>query len=134
QLADKYEFYGQTPALDISQSITTLSESAFTCFIDQFLKLEPSRSISTKTATEIAKSLTLGIIGPIASQIDPLLLGRVDRSMRISEAYIKRLNSSFKDANMKKLIGGYPSHEFVIDFDEAKDVFETVREPTEEER
>jgi hypothetical protein len=133
QLADKDEFLGQTPALDVSQSITTLSESAYTCFMDQFLKLEPGRSISTKTAVEIGKSLTLGIIGPIASQIDPLLLGRVDRSMRIAEAYIKRLNSSFKDANAKKLIGGYPSHDFVIDFDEAKEVFGNVREPTEEE-
>ena len=131
QLADKDEFYGQTPALDVSQSITTLSESAFNCFIDHFLKLEPGRGISTKTAVEIAKSLTLGIIEPIASQIDPLLLGRVDRSMKIAEAYIQRLNSNFKQA--KKLIGGYPSHEFVIDFEEANQVFGTVREPTEDE-
>src|SRR5215831_15064339 len=31
QLADKEEFYGQTPALDVSQSIATLSDSAFNC-------------------------------------------------------------------------------------------------------
>jgi Serine dehydrogenase proteinase len=134
QLADKDEFFGQTPALDVSQSMTTLSEIAYESFSDCFLKLDPGRSMSTKTAVEIAKSLTLGIIGPIASQIDPLLLGRVDRSMKVAEAYIKRLNPGFKEANIKKLIGGYPSHEFVIDFDEAKQVFESVREPTEEEK
>jgi hypothetical protein len=131
QLADKDEFYGQTPALDVSQSMTTLSETSFNCFIDHFLKLEPGRGISTKTAVEIAKSLTLGIVEPIASQIDPLLLGRVDRSMKIADAYIQRLNPNFRQA--KKLIGGYPSHDFIIDFDEAKDVFENVREPTEHE-
>jgi hypothetical protein len=134
QLADKDEFFGQTPALDVRQSMTTLMESAFVNFMDRFLELDPGRSMSTKTAVEIAKSLTLGIIEPIASQIDPLLLGRVDRSMRVAEAYIKRLNPGFKETNIQQLIGGYPSHEFVIDFDEAKKVFENVREPTEEER
>ena len=128
QLADKDEFYGQTPALDVSQSISTLSESAFNCFIDHFLKLEPGRSLSTKTACEIAKSLTLGIVEPIASQIDPILLGRVDRSMKIADAYIMRLNPNFM--NSKKLIGGYPSHDFVIDFEEAKTLFQNIREPS----
>jgi hypothetical protein len=134
QLADKDEFFGQTPALDVSQTMTTLAESAYESFSDCFLKLDPGRSMSTKTAVEIAKSLTLGIIGPIAGQIDPLLLGRVDRTMRVAEAYIKRLKPGFNDANIRKLIGGYPSHDFVIDFDEAKEVFENVREPTDDER
>jgi hypothetical protein len=45
-------------------------------------------------------------------------------------------NPGFKESNIQKLIGGYPSHEFVIDFDEAKEVFgdDVVRQPTEEER
>ncbi len=132
QLADKDELYGQTPALDVSQSVATLSDSAFNCFIDHFLKLEPGRSMSTKTACEIAKALALGIVEPIASQIDPLLLGRVDRSMKIAEAYITRLSPTF--AGAKQLIGGYPSHGFVIDFEEAKLLFQNVREPSPDER
>jgi hypothetical protein len=79
----------------------------------------------------MAKVLTLGVIEPIAAQIDPLLLGRVDRSMRIAEEYCTRLNPSF--SNIKKLVGGYPSHEFVIDFGEAKSLFANVRHPNESE-
>jgi hypothetical protein len=87
--------------------------------------------VSTKNAIEIAKALTLGIVEPIASQIDPLLLGRVDRSMKIAEAYSIRLNPNFN--GIKKLIGEYPSHEFVIDFTEAKGLFPSVREPDAKE-
>jgi ClpP class serine protease len=36
QLADKNEMFGQTPALDVSQSLATLSESSFKFFTDLF--------------------------------------------------------------------------------------------------
>jgi Serine dehydrogenase proteinase len=131
QLADKKEMFGQTPALDVSQALATLSDSAFNFFTNQLFEMEPGRGISTNTAVDIAKSLTLGIIEPIAKQIDPLLLGQVERSMRIAKAYCTRLNPKF--ANIKKLSEDYPSHEFVIDFQEAKTLFNNVREPTAEE-
>ena len=131
QLADKSEFYGQTPALDVSQALATLSESAFNFFTSHFFSMGPGRGMNTQLASDIAKTLTLGIIEPIAKQIDPLLLGRVDRSMKIAEAYSERLNKSFR--NIKTLVQGYPSHEFVIDLDEAKSIFASVREPKKEE-
>jgi hypothetical protein len=131
QLADKNEMFGQTAALDVSQSLATLSDSAFKFFTEHFFNLGPGQGISTKTAVDIAKTLTLGIVEPIASQIDPLLLGRVDRSMKIAEAYGIRLNPNFK--NIKRLIAEYPSHEFVIDFMEAKTLFSSVREPDSKE-
>lgn len=87
--------------------------------------MEPGRGISTKTASEIALKLTNSIIEPIASQIDPLLLGRVERSMRVAEAYSQRLNPNFR--HIKKLVGEYPSHEFVIDVEEAEKLFNSVR-------
>ena len=127
QLADKTELFGQTAALDVSQALVTLSGSAFTFFTEHFFNMGPGRGISTQTASDIAKTLTLGIIEPIAKQIDPLLLGRVDRSMKIAEAYAGRLNPRFR--NIKRLVEEYPSHEFVIDFDEAQTLFERVRQP-----
>ena len=127
QLADKSEFLGQTPGLDVSQALATLSGSAFDIFTSHFFNLSPGRSISTQLAREIAATLTQGIIEPIASQIDPLLLGRVDRSMRIAEAYTTRLNPAFR--NIDRLVRGYPSHEFVIDLAEAHEIFGNVRSP-----
>lgn len=131
QLADKEELFGQMPALEVSQTLTTLSQTAFNFFTSHFFGMEPGRGVSTKTATEIALSLSTAIIGPIASQIDPLLLGRVERSMRVAEAYSQRLNKDF--SKIEKLINGYPSHEFVIEIDEAREVFSNVRKPTESE-
>jgi hypothetical protein len=131
QLADKKEMYGQTPALEVSQALTTLSESSFTFFTNHLFNMGPGQSISTSAAITIAQSLTLGIIQPIASQIDPLLLGRVERSMRIAKAYSARLNKNF--INIKKLVEDYPSHEFVIDCIEAKSLFPVVREPNSDE-
>ena len=131
QLADKNEYFGQTPALDVSQALATLSNSAFDFFSSHFLSMGPGRGMNTQTASEIAKTLTLGIIEPIAKQIDPLLLGRVDRSMKIAQAYAERLNPNFK--NIKRLVENYPSHEFVIDFEEARSIFESVRVPNQQE-
>jgi hypothetical protein len=131
QLSDKNELFGQTPALDVSQSIATLSNTAFEFFTDHFFGMSPGRGVNTKTAVDIAKCLTLGIIEPIASQIDPLLLGRVDRSMKIAHAYGLRLNPNF--TKIEKLIEGYPSHNFVIDFEEASTLFPNVREPNSDE-
>ena len=135
QLADKEELYGQTAALDVQQSLSTLAKFAYDNFFSTFLKLEPGRALSTKTANEIAKSLTLGLVNPIAAQIDPLLLGRVDRSMKIAEAYIDRLAPGFKGKS--QIVGGYPSHGFVIDYQEAKGIFDGVipiREPNQVEK
>lgn len=100
-------------------------------FSNNLVTLGPGQTISTGTAVDIAKSLTLGILGPIASQIDPLLLGRVERSMKIANAYSNRLNRNF--SGIKRLVEEYPSHEFVIDYLEAKEIFANVREPDADE-
>ncbi|MHB1083070.1 MAG: hypothetical protein ACYC67_27000 [Prosthecobacter sp.] len=131
QLADKEELLGQMPALEVSQTLTTLSQTAYNFFIEHFYAMEPGRGISTKMASEIALKLTTAIVEPIASQIDPLLLGRVERSMRIAEAYSARLDPSFR--HIKKLVSDYPSHEFVIDVEEASKLFTSVRRPNPKE-
>jgi len=131
QLADKEELFGQTPALDVQQSLATLSKFTFDTFFDFLLKINPA-GLSTKIASDLAKNLALGITTPIAAQIDPLLLGRVDRSMKIAEAYSERLQKDFK--GKAKLSGGYPSHSFIIDYEEADTIFSNLRAPDEDEK
>jgi|ERR1041385_1635676 hypothetical protein len=130
QLTDKEDVFAQTPALDIQQSVATLSKLTFDTFWDYFLSLAKA-GLGSKTASEAARNLALGISSPIAEQIDPLLLGRVDRSMKIAEAYSDRLRKDFK--GKARLSGDYPSHSFVIDYDEAKTIFPNLREPNAEE-
>ena len=70
-------------------------------------------------AAETATQLTIGMMEPLYSQIDPIRLAEVERSSRIAKKYGERLQTDNlnKDA-LERLIGDYPSHNFVIDRNE----------------
>ncbi len=106
--------------LNYVQSILSLNERLFQSFESNFLNLKKasSNTITTKTAGEISSRLAVGLISPISAQIDPIKLGEVLRAVTIAEKYGSRLSDN-TDA-ISKLITEYPSHGFVIDFEEAK--------------
>ncbi len=110
--------------------LDVLNEKLFSTFEDSFLKIKHrSRyAITTKTAGEICSSLAVGLLSPISGQIDPLKLGDIQRAINITYAYGMRLGAT-KDT-LDRLILGYPSHSFVIDIDEAAQIFNTVKSPT----
>jgi hypothetical protein len=87
--------------------------------------------LATKTAADIATSMVTALLSPITAQLDPLRAGEITRSNRIGAEYGERLSNKADTVN--KLIVGYPSHAFVIDIDEAKQLFDSVREPNEAE-
>lgn len=120
-----------TSGLNFIQSLLSINEQLFSSFEKSFLTLKrKSRyTITTKTAAEIATKLTVGLISPISAQIDPIKLGEVYRAMKIAEYYGKRISK--EDELITKLIIGYPSHGFVIDFKEAKEIFVNVRSPND---
>lgn len=99
-------------------------------FFQQFIK--SGGVVTTKMAAEIASSMAVGLLAPVAGQIDLLRLGELSRSMEVAYEYGIRLNPNLRKS-IKKLVSGYSSHSFVIDREEAKDLFRTVREPTEAE-
>lgn len=116
-----------TSGLSYLQSLILLNEQLFKSFEENFLSLKrrSGYSITTRTAAEIGSKLAVGIISPISAQIDPLKLGEVQRAIKIAAEYGKRL---CKDNRLiTKLMSGYPSHGFVIDFQEAKTMFPNVR-------
>src|SRR6266536_3755982 len=54
--------------------------------------------------------------------------------MRIAQEYGERIKTdNLKPGALESLIADYPSHEFVIDLEEARELFENVREPNQEE-
>jgi hypothetical protein len=116
-------------SFDYMQILVTLKSFAFSMFEEYFLTLKSKSgsSITTKTASNIATSLTTGILAPIAEQIDPLRIGEVQRAINMAIEYGKRLNKDEK--LLIKLTSDYPSHGFVIDFAEARELFKCVREP-----
>lgn len=132
QLAKDDEL-SNTSGLSYLQSLTSLNEQIFRSFESNFLNLKRKSgfTITTKTAAEIGSKLAVGLISPISAQLDPVKLGEVQRAIKIADAYGKRLCDD--NTIVSRLIAGYPSHGFVIDFEEAKKIFPSVRFVNQEE-
>lgn len=131
QLGKDDELFKRSSGLDLSEAIRFLQELSWEVFQQNFVKLKSGTNITTKTAADIAQGIARGIIEPIASQVDPIKLGEVNRSLVIAREYGTLLNPRFE--NFEKLISGYPSHSFVIDRWQAKELFSNLRTVTKEE-
>jgi hypothetical protein len=124
-----------TSGLCYSQAISFLQTQAFQIF-ESFLlgiKERSQGTITTKTAADIGEKIAVGLLSPITHLIDPLKLGEIVRSANIAHHYGMRLSKN--QPLIASLISGYPSHSFVIDFVEAKELFgNMVRELNEKEK
>jgi len=121
---------GQTPC----QSLAFLQEHAFDLFEYSFFELlkRSKRQVTFITATRIATELTTGLLSPVYAHLDPMRLGEYHRDMMIAFEYGKRLgeHNLVSEAALRRLTHEYPSHSFVIDRDEAKELFINVEEPS----
>jgi Periplasmic serine proteases (ClpP class) len=127
------EFLQRSSGITITQALRYLEERAFQTWEDSFLKVRQRSGgvITTKTASEIAAAISVGIYSPISDKIDPSRIGDLQRSCDIALQYGIRLG--MPDHMVQHLIHGYPSHGFAIDFREAKQIFRNVRIVTEAE-
>jgi hypothetical protein len=128
QIAKADEIGFRSSGLDLSQALNSVSGHAFEIFERQFLEIKNRSAgvITTKTAGEIAANITVGLMSPITSQIDPLRLGEIQRAINIAYEYGVRLSDT--EERVQQLINNYPSHSFVIDYDEAQKIFGNVRD------
>jgi hypothetical protein len=137
QLRKPEEVGERTSGLTPIQALLFLEERSTTLFKRHFKSLRFSEDLvfSTKMAADTATNITTGLLGPIYQQIDPIRLAEVDRSLKISTEYGERIGkSNLKSGALEKLLAGYPSHSFVIDLEEARELFVKVDEPTPELR
>ena len=117
------------------QSLLTLQSGAWEMFRNNLfgLKVSTVGQVTLKTALETATALTKGLYGPLFGQVDPSRLAEDERSKRIVEEYGKRLQSrsgNLRDGALEDLVAEYPSHQFVIDRDEAREsLFKNVAPP-----
>ena len=137
QLSKADEIDEQISGMAPIQALNVLKNETFKSFEDHFLKLRyrSGRQITTKMAADIATRLTVGLFNRIYCQIDPMRLGETQRALLIAEHYgIRLASNNVKNGVLDKLIADYPSHGFVIDQREAKELFEHVRSPSDDER
>lgn len=127
------ELFGRNSGLDINQAVDFLKDEALTTFNNYMNKLV-RQGLSTKVAADMAAKLVNGLFTPITAQIEPLRLAEMQRATNITYAYGRRLSASgenIKPRGLEQLVGGYPSHGFVIDRKEARTLFKHVDSPTE---
>lgn len=135
QIHKQDEIFQRNSGLDILRGITYLQSEALNSFKKYLFDINRMGGVSTKIAAEIAGDLVKGLYNPIYAQIDPLRLGEMNAALQIANEYGMRLNSktkSLKDQALNKLIHSYPTHGFVIDRSEAKELFENVSAPQPE--
>jgi hypothetical protein len=119
---------GQT----VVAALSSLQEKAFGAFQQFFLELQVNSSgrITLRTAADLAAALTIGLLSPVYSQIDPMHVGEAGRASSIAQQYGQRLNETARNLKpdaLEFLIGGYSNHGFVIDRREATKLFVRVR-------
>ena len=86
--------------------------------------------ISRKNALEIGMSFGASVVQGLLSQIEPIAVFAADRALQTASEYGRRLlrrymladNPEMIDLLMGSLIERYPTHGFVIDAQEAKDL------------
>ncbi len=122
--------------LDLMKTFGYLQNNAYEAFRSFMVDIRMGGQMSTKIAAEMATALSVGLYGKIFAQIDPVKVGEVQRALSIASAYGELLDEkskNLKDGALAKLVAGYPTHGFVIDRKEAKQLFENVRKPSPEE-
>jgi hypothetical protein len=110
--------------LDEFKSMEFLREYA-TETLDYFSNIVIERSgMSVKEALHEAIPAVIGMMTPLYSHIDPSKVGGYRRSLAVAEEYAKRILAARRfpdvDGLTQKLVWNYPSHDFVIDFDEVR--------------
>ncbi|MDN7751770.1 SDH family Clp fold serine proteinase [Burkholderia gladioli] len=119
--------------LEVMEALNISAAHAQQVFSQNLVDLRQSWRLSTKLAGEFAGILAAAAVQPLYAQIDPARLGEMQRAMRIALEYGARLSAhsqSLKPGSLEQLVGGYPSHSFVIDRKEAKQLFNSVHTPT----
>lgn len=133
QLKKNDEIGEMSSGLAIMTALDALKDRSISAFNSHLVKIRYENQISTKMSADIATRLTEALVAPMAAQIDPIKLGEHQRAMSIAITYGQRLtakSSSLKEGALVKLIASYPSHGFVIDRKEARELFKCVESPS----
>lgn len=138
QLRKQDELFEYSSGLNTVHMMQYCYAQAMTAYRQHLLDLRLGGALATKVAAEMSASVVSGVFGPLFAQIDPSRLAEAMRAMNIATAYGVRLTENDRgnlvEGALDRLVRDYPSHEFVIDKEEARTLFDRVRdaEPAEE--
>lgn len=127
QVLKKDEMLERQSGLAPIQAIEYLNERSIQYCRDCFADILTNFNFSAKTSIKVAIELVSNTLKPVYSQLDPVTLAEAYRAIKIAHDYGSRLaTENVKSDTVFKLVRQYPSHAFVIDRDEARDLFNNV--------
>jgi hypothetical protein len=136
QLLRRDEIGSRRSGLTTRSALEDLKTHSFELF-EHFMYEIIQRSgtaVSFRTAADVASRISARLMSRIYEQINPDALGQDYRDLNIAFKYGERLTRKYgnlKKGALRRLIYDYPSHDFVIDLEEAEEIFERVELPTE---
>ncbi|MEO3475761.1 hypothetical protein AAFN86_28175 [Roseomonas sp. CAU 1739] len=135
QLLPKDDIIGRRSGLVTRSAISDLKTHTFELFEHFMMQIISSSggSVSFKAAADVAARTTAKVMGRIYEQVNPDMLGQDFRDLNVAMKYGERLNRRYKNLKpngLRRLVHDYPAHDFVIDHEEAKEIFERVSLPT----
>ena len=136
QLIKQDEIVSRKSGLLAKSSFESLGEVAFETYEALMIRitLKSSGNVSFKVASELAANMASTLLAPVYAQINPEIVGSEKRDLSIAFDYGVRLIKAAKNASVEtvdQLVNGYPSHDFIIDVGETRELFRNVEEPTE---
>jgi hypothetical protein len=137
QLLKPNEIDARKSGLLSKSAFESLSEIAYELYEEFMLKttMKSGGLVNFKVASELSASITSNLLAPVYAQINPDIVGNDYRDLNVAMQYGLRLIENSKNASFSTvmhLVHHYPSHDFIIDNEEAADLFENVDEPTDE--
>lgn len=125
--------------LDEFKSIEFMREQAIEWMDYYAVVMNGYYGISLKDGLKDSIPLVSGLMRPIFAQIDPIEMGEHRRALAISEHYAKRMVALVGNPNatsiVRSLVWDYPSHDFCIDVEEAKQLGLPVESlPTDQDK
>lgn len=136
QVQRKDEFSELSSSLDLVEAMRFIDDQMQNSFAKALINIRVGARISTKLCGNFATQMASAIAAPLYSQIDPQRLGELQRAMNITNHYGLRLlkfSKAMTEENLNKLVTSYPAHSFVIDKEEAKMLFTSVRDMNKQE-
>ena len=137
QIRRRGEIGQRRSGMVVQTALDGLADETFKVFERVMLRItrRSGHAISFDAASRVAAKVAVGVMAPVYAQVKPELLGEDLRDLSVATAYGNRLiqyGGNATEEAIKHLVEGYPEHGFIIDCEEAKGLFKSVEEPTEE--
>ncbi len=97
----------------------------------QGIRKSSNYSVKFEMASRLAAKITVGVMSPIYKKIDPERLGSDLRDLNVATQYgvrLAKLGKNAKEGTIRRLVEDYPDHAFIIDREEAGELFLRVRD------